>query len=185
MGEQLKQLDDVMKPDPRWRYFRHRNGVTGDREYQPAELHDLHRMATDIKLNPSVPEGVRNQFVTAQHLCVYSWFCYALNTPAMLWAAVTVEHALRERFTDAGTKATFSDLLRRAAREGLLTERESIQCDGMRGLRNSMAHGSPFLVNAGLWAIDFAAGIINRLWPEPTPQGMSTNPPPHPAAADG
>jgi hypothetical protein len=162
MAERLKKFNEIREPDVRWAYFKCR--PKGEEHYRPTELRDLSNAAAAVTLNSAVPDAVRDQFVMAQHLYVYSWFCYPMNMPASLWASICVEMALRLKFEDE--KTSLSKLFRRAVATGLLSEGDGNRCDAVRELRNIVAHGSSMLHNDGLMFLTFSAKIINQLFPE-------------------
>lgn len=87
--EKLKALDKVLEPDERIGYFR---GVT---------LPVLHRIASDIKLNATVPEPVCSQFAIATNAYVYSWLFYPFQAAAFLYSILAVELALQLRVKQA------------------------------------------------------------------------------------
>jgi hypothetical protein len=116
--ESLKQLSEVAEPDVRQKFFVAldlTNGTT-----RPFTLEDFHRAAASITLHPGVPDKVRENFETARHLIIYSWFYYPFNITAQLSAYITVEFALRTRFKDR--KNSFKHLLKKAVDAGLITD---------------------------------------------------------------
>lgn len=174
--ETLKPLDQITQPDERNLFF-----VVRDRQgnQRPQEIADLHRAASSIVLNPSVPESVRSHFAQALNLSVYSWFHYQFHVTADFMSMVTVEFALRERLKPDG-HAPFKKLVARAVREGLIKDEGFAVARGkpagstsyvetlvevLPDLRNGHAHGTFMLHNGAFTSLRIAADFINQLFP--------------------
>ncbi len=114
--EELKPLHLVTTPDERNRF---RN----------LTLEILHAIATDIRLNPTVPEHVRNQFEIARNAFLYSWFWYPFQPAALMYSILAVELALklrlkadRQELFQRKYPPTLSELLGTAIRDRLLVD---------------------------------------------------------------
>jgi hypothetical protein len=99
--ETFKQFNEILEADGRQKYF----GRT---------LQDFHKRAEQIALHDAVPENIRNHFLTARHLLIYSWFYYPFHVSAMLQAFVSVEFALKEKAGAPHYRAGFKRLLEMA-----------------------------------------------------------------------
>lgn len=62
----LKKLDEVLEPDDR-------------QSFMLGELHDYHKVLSEIKLNNNVPVEVRQLFETAQNVSLYTYFVYRFH----------------------------------------------------------------------------------------------------------
>lgn len=82
----LKALDEICSPDPRQKNF-------------SGSLSDRHQILNEINLHQGVPVDVRQSFETAKNLCLYTWFVYRFHQVSELQAFVTLEMALRAKFT--------------------------------------------------------------------------------------
>lgn len=113
--EELKPLTEIYDPDERniWRNYK---------------LEHLHAIASEFKLNPSVPENVRFQFEVARHAYVYCYFYQPLSSAAELYSILAVELALRIKF-EASPRSTaqkndpgLRKLLETAVEEGWIVD---------------------------------------------------------------
>jgi hypothetical protein len=114
MEERFKEFEDLLVPDSRSRY----------REVGPGSLEGFYRLMAGIRLNGTVPQDIRNHFVTARHLVVYSWFVYPFVMVAQSHAYGTLEYALRERLGRAKDERppTLRALWDMAVKRGLLRD---------------------------------------------------------------
>lgn len=107
-------------------------------EIRNLTLKDLHSYVENVTLHENVPLDVREHFEMARNLYVYSWFYYPFNVAAQLYAFITLEFALKDKFRiikpsinisvaqkpekyDKGQ--TLSPLLKRAIEEKLITDK--------------------------------------------------------------
>lgn len=113
MGERFKECEDLLVPDSRSRY----------REVGPGSL-EVYRVMAGIRLNDTVPQDIRNHFVTARHLVGYSWFVYPFVMLAQSHAYGTLEYALRVRLgrADDERPRTLRPLWDIAVKRGLLRD---------------------------------------------------------------
>lgn len=118
-AEQLKPLNQVVRPDERAALFSTTDPMTGIP--MPLGLADLHARAAAIELHEGVPEVIQSHFATAKNLLVYAWFYYPFTVTAHFMSMVSIEYALRIRF-DAKPANGFKDLVRRAVTEGLVRD---------------------------------------------------------------
>ena len=171
--ESIKPLNEILKPD-------FRNAVRcvsfPGKPSRSVDLEDIHSWISDITLNEHVPDDVRTQFVQAQNLAIYSWFCYQFHTTSELAAFAAVEMALKRRYN---SKATLAQLIKRAARDGLITDQEfsvgrNREPDGRRyidvlsevmpQLRNDLAHGSTTMHPFSYTSLHICADFINQVF---------------------
>lgn len=113
----LKPLDEIYEPDVRQRHMARINIATG--EAVPLQLADLHGDISKIVLSGTPPPDVVTLFDRARNLYVYSWFVYDFTTPARSQAYATVELALRERLSAAGTPPNKRRGLRRLLKDAM------------------------------------------------------------------
>lgn len=179
MEERFKEFDELLVPDSRSRY----------REVGPGSLEGFHRVMAEIRLNEAVPQDIRNHFVTARHLVVYSWFVYPFVMLAQSHAYGTLEYALRVRLgrADDERPPTLRPLWDMAVKRGLLrdegfrdwpgrhlaapgakpsTEWVRRISESLAGLRNDLAHGSFSLYPEHWRLLPMVADAINQLYPE-------------------
>lgn len=194
--EELKPLDQVLKPDERLGYF----GVT---------LEYLHRRAAGIVISPAAPEKVHNQFTIARNALVYSWFFYPFQPVAFLYSILAVEVALSERvkiarpelFQNSPREPTLYPLLEIALKARWITDRgfaisgepgipdriatrypdipsdqrySYALLDTLVSLRNSLAHGEYMLAPNMASLLDRGAEIINQLFPPESSQKQTS-----------
>jgi len=92
-ADELKRLEDISTPDPRFEHFIVYDGEK-DRKFT---LNDFHAAIREIELNSCIPENIRIQFETVRNLYLYSWYVYRFGVVAELQAYATLEYALREK----------------------------------------------------------------------------------------
>jgi hypothetical protein len=87
-------------------------------------LAEHHAAVARVTLTASVPEDIRDHYVTAQNLVLYSWYVYRFITVAELHAYATLEFALRRRLglEDEERPPMLHSLFGRAVAQGLLTD---------------------------------------------------------------
>ena len=174
--EILKPLDKIMQPDERNLFFVF---IDNNGNQRRQDIGDLHRAASSITLNSTVPETVRSHFAQALNLSVYAWFHYQFNVTADFMSMVTVEFALRERLKPEGY-VPFKKLVVRAVRMGLVKDEGFEVARGtpigktsyvetlievLPVLRNGHAHGAFMLYNNPFTSLRIAADFINQLFP--------------------
>lgn len=184
MPETLKSVDELLAPDSR-SVGALLNTETG--ETRPVTLEDFHRYATRVQLNDAVPEQIREHFITALHLGVYSWFVYRFTMLSQQQAYATLEWALRERLVRSRKRRpSFAELLTEALDTGLLKGRLFKQwtliggdptddqaadawlrdvAEMVRTFRNELAHGSWQLVPMHWTVLHIVADAVNQLYP--------------------
>jgi transcriptional regulator with XRE-family HTH domain len=120
--EELKPLAEVGLPDWRRNRVSILNHATG--EIRPMKFEDHYRAIASITLAESVPGTIQTLFNTARNVLVYSWQVYRFTVVAELQAYSTLEFALRDRLGIGGNfdGPGLAKLLRRAAKEGVLTD---------------------------------------------------------------
>jgi hypothetical protein len=91
----LKPIKQLTEPDERFRSLVQLDAATGGQ--RSMDVADLHGMMEPLELHPGVPADVRDQFDTARHAFVYSWFRYDLVTLAEAHAYGALENGLRLR----------------------------------------------------------------------------------------
>jgi len=99
-GESFKSFHEITAPDPRNVHWVLVDRITGAR--RQITLTDVHADLEALELSESVPIHIREHFLTARHLALYSWFVYSFHMPAQTQALASLEYALRERFAELG-----------------------------------------------------------------------------------
>ncbi len=109
--EELKRLDEMLKPDERMAGF-------------PWMLETDHKRLSEISLAEPVPEDIRSYFETIKNICLYGRFVYAFYGVADGLTYPLLEFALRERLgvrkKDRGE--SFRKLLHKAIKRGLIRD---------------------------------------------------------------
>ena len=171
--ESIKLLNEILKPD-----FRNaiRQVRFPGRPSRPIDLEDIHSLISEIILNENVPDDVRTQFVQAQNLAIYAWFCYQFHTTSELAAFAAVEMALKRKYN---SKASLAQLIKRAAQDGLIADHgfsvgRNREPDGRRyvdilsevipTLRNDLAHGSTTMHPFSYTSLHICADFINQVF---------------------
>ena len=171
--ESIKPLNEILEPD-----FRNtiRQVSFPGVSPRPIDLEDMHSRISEITLDKNVPDDVRTQFVQAQNLAVYAWFCYQFHTTSELAAFAAVEMGLRRRYS---SKSSLAHLIRRAAQDGLITDQgfsvgRNREPDGRRyvdilsevlpTLRNVLAHGSTTMHPFSYTSLHICADFINQVF---------------------
>ena len=151
---------------------------------------DIEQRVADIYIPPSAPEDVRDLFVTAKNLLLYSWFYYPFSVTASLQASIAVERALKIRL-NAKPRDMLGKMLKQAVDQGLLkdegfprwkayTEKfrvlhqlpapdaspklTDILLETFPPFRNTIAHGTPFLDDMGFHQLDIAVEVVAQLF---------------------
>jgi hypothetical protein len=57
-------------------------GIDADGAVRMMSIHDLYDQVAEIRLDPTVPADIAEQFDKARHAYVYSWFAYDLASLA-------------------------------------------------------------------------------------------------------
>lgn len=78
----LKKLEDVLEPDER-------------QSYMLGELHDYHKVLSEIKLNHNVPVEVRQLFETAKNVSLYTYFVYRFHQVSEIVGYSALELAIK------------------------------------------------------------------------------------------
>jgi hypothetical protein len=122
--EELKPLEQINEPDSRQTRWIIRNEVTG--AVRKLTLSEHHSAISRITLRDAVPEDLRDHFVTAKNLLLYSWYVYRFIAVAELHAYATLEFALRRRlgFDNDERPPTLHSLFGMAVAQGLLTDED-------------------------------------------------------------
>jgi hypothetical protein len=192
--ETLKPIQDLSNPDERQRFFVLRDSKTG--KVRAFSLNDLYDRISTIRLHAGVPEDILNHFATALNLLAYSWHYYPFNVTAQFMAYVSVEFALKTRFSEI-KHFPFRRLVKHAVKTGVVTDagfshlepvtegeyrlhsvppmfittRSSYAealIDIMPSLRNTLAHGATMVHMHGPSSVRICAEFINQLFPPPT-----------------
>jgi hypothetical protein len=123
---------------------------------------DLIRKSEEWPTTVATPPGVAELLTTARAVFALAWFHYELLVVACMWSLLAVEAALRVRLTaDPGHarrkhEPSFSQLVRRARQEGLLTPGWAERLDAAREMRNRLAHAQ----EQQTWSVGIAAPIV-------------------------
>lgn len=177
--EILKTFEALVEPDQRNMYFLVDDGKGNARKLA---LKDIHEAVNNIQLDDYVPAPIRSHFAQAKNLAVYSWFHYPFNVTAQFMGFVSVEFALKQKFS--AERTSLAKLIQRAVDEGLITDdgfsiaalRESNEqsyveslVDVIPSLRNRLAHGSNMLHSNCISSLQICAEFINQVFSEHTP----------------
>lgn len=103
---------------------------------------DLADIADDWPRPPAATPGVAEMLAVARALFVHAWWRYEFQLVAVVWSLMAVEAALRDRHAAGDERPSFSELLRRARREGTLGDSELTVLENGRRLRNGLVHPS-------------------------------------------
>lgn len=186
--EEIKKYEELLDSDIRWESIALFNEQTG--ESHPYSLKEHYDAVAFVTLNKSVPEDIKDHFLTAKHLWIYSWYVYGFVTSAQLQAYGSLEYALRERLghSNEDKPPTLFPLLQEAIRRKLLNigvfTRINIINEGdftdiinkqtglneeliilaISKLRNNLAHGSFTLMPDNI--LPNVADAINQLYPD-------------------
>ena len=187
--EELKKLAELCEPDPRmtgWLV----NNVTGERT--PITVAHHHSGLVGEDLGQSVPAHIRDHFVTAKNLLLYSWFVYRFIPVAQLHLYSCLEFALRDRLQlDHLERPPSLDRLFALARsegvlEGVTIRERHVQKlpklrdddpDGtdavwffnhmapyIRYFRNNLAHGTITLMPDGGQSLRVVRDVVEHLY---------------------
>ncbi|MBN1618895.1 hypothetical protein JW887_06180 [Candidatus Dojkabacteria bacterium] len=176
MAEQLKDFDDILKPDTRSDLFTVTNLRTGDA--RKAELEDVFALVSSITLSDSVPEDIISQFNIARNLAIYTWFSYSFHQISELKSFSTLESALRHIYPH---KRGLGKLISSAVKDRRINDIgfSHIASDGrdessinyvnklkelIPSFRNDLAHGSTTLHDGCFFTLRFCAEFINQLF---------------------
>lgn len=174
MTEQLKELNNILKPEIRSNLFTVTNLRTGDA--RKAELEDFYAIVSSIKLIESVPEDIVSQFNVARNLALYTWYSYPFHQISELKAFSTLEFALRHIYPK---KRGLANLISHAVKDGYIKDvgfshitsdvESSMEYtqklkDLIPKFRNDLAHGSTTLHDGGFFTLRFCADFINQLY---------------------
>ncbi len=158
--EQLKRLEDIYRPDPRYANRVDLDLTTGTAA--PMTVGSLYLLVETIRLNATVPEDVRSHFEVARNLAVYSWFAYSFHEVAVMQAMASLEMAVRAKTGDA--KDSFKNLL-----EKLFPGRELAPGLSLGKVityfRNDLAHGSTMIMGQSIMFLEGCSELINELYP--------------------
>jgi hypothetical protein len=171
----LKPRSSFYEPDVRFEHLSFHDEGAG--LVRPINVDDLYAEVVSIKITPSVPAEIRNQFDIARNAYLYSWLVYDFVILAEEHCYVVLEMALKHRAKlEGGTGTpTLKPLLQRAVRQGWLTA-EDLDIPGptpmsflneMPRLRDRLLHGNIH------WSPDFTllimrkcATLLNNLYPD-------------------
>jgi hypothetical protein len=78
----LKKLDEVLEPDDR-------------QSFMLGELHDYHKVLSEIKINNNVPVEVRQLFETAKNVSLYTYFVYRFHQVSEIVGYSALELAIK------------------------------------------------------------------------------------------
>jgi hypothetical protein len=106
-------------------------------------------------LSPYTPDGVAAQLARSRQMFVDGYYTYENFTDAATRSLQAVEAALRVRF-DAGSKASFAQLIDRARADGLVDDYTQDILHAGRKLRNRQIHAT----TSAVFNPAIAAGII-------------------------
>lgn len=167
----IKGVKEFLEPDPT------------SAAWGLSSIEDHYQLIEELRLNPGVPQSVREYFDSIVTLYLYGWLYYHFYTLTQFLSATAVEMALRERLPKQLDPKTGRDkrglrrLLRQASETGLLRQENLPHFNleaviaGLPLIRNKFAHPDihtilmPGMAFSGL---QLAVGIINQLWPDGT-----------------
>lgn len=191
--EVLKNLEEILKPDPRIMCFKMYDESLDD--YRNFTINDFHETASSLKLNSSIPEDIQSILATALNLWVYSWFYYPFNAESGFIAYRALENALgktlgleqaksglhslleeavkrellkEEKFTRNETPQEFKDFIEKQTGKPYKAAPDTFIEDLPRILsraRNSYAHGELNIHHMGIQELRLVIEAINQLFP--------------------
>lgn len=158
--EQLKRLEDIYQPDPRYANRVDLDLTTGTATAMTAG--SIYLLVEPIRLNDAVPEDVRSHFEVARNLAVYSWFVYSFHEVAVMQAMASLEMAARAKSGEAETP--FKNLLDKLFPGRELAPGISLG-KAVTYFRNELAHGSTMLTGQSVMFLQRCSELINELYP--------------------
>lgn len=166
--EIMKDLASVLEPDPRNLAF-----VRVDQQLGVATqltIADHYHLVAGIELYPTVPDEIRSIFETVKTLVLYGWLYYPFFAMSHIYAALTVEMALRIRLPKSTKdRRGLAELFEEAESQGLMPK-SGFNAEPFRRLRNSFVHAKSQTILPPGYAIDvlsISAKLMNTLWPKP------------------
>jgi hypothetical protein len=163
-----------MKPDARSGSFVRIDMATSTARSVRIDDSDAILNTIEGSLTPGVPAKIRERVRVTRNLIVYAWFCYDFFSVSIFWSFSCIEMAFWVKYIER--KAADSDvdrfkslrsLLQWAAKEHLLPA--DISADGIRKLRNSMAHPKHFNIvlfpGAAFDCFELLVRVLANLWP--------------------
>lgn len=166
----IKSIASLREPDERFKNMA--GGFSGSGIPRPMELEDMHGLVVHFELGPTVPDEIRQQYDTARHAFIYSWYAYDMVTLAENHCYGMVERALELKAGKEGEaiRRGLKNRLDDAVKHGWLNEADfempagtgtSIsQLEMLRRLRNNLAHGKTHLFPTGTLGIMQLCGVI-------------------------
>lgn len=91
-----KSLEELSKVDERYLNYR----LLSDKEHK-LRVEDIQTCYCEAegKLNPNVPQEIKERISVARQLGAYSWFCWEFNTVSLFWSVSCIELVLRVRYS--------------------------------------------------------------------------------------
>jgi hypothetical protein len=100
--EEFKKINEINEPDERNIAY-----VLYDpelKDYRPYTLADHYEYLDNINININVPEDIKNSFVIAKNIYLYSWHVYPFIVVSDLYVIASLEYAIKYKI-DKCTKS--------------------------------------------------------------------------------
>ncbi|MDD5457433.1 MAG: hypothetical protein PHV30_10455 [Candidatus Margulisbacteria bacterium] len=168
----LKPLNEITEPDKRNIYFVITNSMGKARKLT---LNEIYEEVDRIQLHNKVPEHIKDHFLQAKHLAIYSWFYNPFMGTALLLGLIALDYAL---ISKKGKKAPLKNMIREAVEKGWIKD-EGFSIAKIRdkkkvpyvetlitvipALRNKLAHGSN-MDTSSISSLLTCAEFINQLF---------------------
>lgn len=166
--ERMKDLANVLEPDPRNLTFVRVDGQSG--EASRLTIADHYELVARIELSAGIPDEIRSSFETVKTLVLYGWLYYPFFAMSHIYTALTVEMALRIRLPKSSKdRRGLAELFEEADSQGLMPK-SGFNVEPFRRLRNSFVHAKSQTILPPGYAIDMlsiSAKLLNTLWPKP------------------
>jgi len=169
--EEFKKLSDILQVDERHVLLSAINGEVFD-------IEPLHQHLSEILLNDSAPEEIKDGFNIAKNMALYTYYFYALAPEVQLKTYSIIEYALKIKY-DRKTRKGLKFLLKKAVYNSWITDKgfrhipnpnKDNPCsksliDTIPDLRNHLAHGHSDIYPQCIGHIEKCADFVNQLYP--------------------
>jgi hypothetical protein len=93
--EEFKNINDINEPDERnTAYALYDHELKG---FLPYTLADHYAYLDSINININVPEDIKNSFIIAKNIMLYSWHVYPFVVVSDLYVMASLEYAIKYR----------------------------------------------------------------------------------------
>jgi hypothetical protein len=132
-------------------------GYAPSGEPLPATPDHLYEVAESWRVSEHTPPEIRDQLRVSRDLFTHCLLVWEFSAVGVAWSLLAVESALRWAL-GARQSTPFQQLIKRAHREGLLTDELADALDAGRRLRNDFSHPR----NQPAWTLGMAAPALRR-----------------------